>query len=463
MAGAAMKVDVVPRLHFLIIGIISIAILLISIIVGATGPKEYASQTYSAYNCPDGSHIWNDVTCTGIQMSTNNTYWAQDAPSLEALNRFWSLVITPFTSSDITSVDGVMAEIDLVIEVYSKDDPDADWKLMVNQTVGMQTVCDAGQVQCSTVLLVDEEDLKFDFYHVRVSAVDGGPSTSSGEPFLNDVVFTFYYDTDGYSSLELGWRISMLAITAGVILAFLWAMRNTSFDEWSWEQKAILWLLFALLGYNNPFFGMTFVVPGWGFQLLDAFFNILFLSVFLMFALLAIDKIRLEDTTVVFDLRSGIKLIVIGTFFLIGFVLFAWVDISDDFDPIIGQPGSVTGQSTLFYIEAILYTSVIVWLSVIIIMTVTVVSSQTHYLYTRFCFISIPTSIVVVSILIGLFTGNFGPYNTSTLPMVYYSTLYNVYVWVLAFGFWPVKERFTLKNPSEADSIVQFDRVNADL
>jgi len=132
------------------------------------------------------------------------------------------------------------------------------------------------------------------------------------------------------------------------------------------------------------------------------------------------------------------------------------VDIRDSFDPILGHPNILSDIEVLFYIEATVYAGILIWLAVLVVMTIPVATAK-PYLMTRFLFASIPTSFCIISILIGIFNGTFGPLNESTLSMVFFLTLYNEYVWLLTYGFWPIHERFGVKNPSEADSIIRFD------
>jgi hypothetical protein len=119
---------------------------------------------------------------------------------------------------------------------------------------------------------------------------------------------------------------------------------------------------------------------------------------------------------------------------------------------------------------AVIWTAMMVWVAVLVALTIPVVTKKS-YLMTRFlffgnillylstmnqinnfCFLNqaIPTGICVLSIMAGVLAGSFGPLRRNTLSFMYFLFLFNVYVYQLTWGYWPVKEGFMDKNPSEA-------------
>jgi hypothetical protein len=121
----------------------------------------------------------------------------------------------------------------------------------------------------------------------------------------------------------------------------------------------------------------------------------------------------------------------VGIFAVLGTILFAWVNIRDRMDPVIGRPDSVTAIEVLFYVEgmhmvcilfssshllfsATLFVGILVWMGVLLVMAIPVAASK-PYLLTRFLFVCIPTAFSVLSILVGIFSGTFGPVNSSCM------------------------------------------------
>jgi len=229
-------------------------------------------------------------------------------------------------------------------------------------------------------------------------------------------------------------------------------MRKIEFDEWAWEQRALTILLMSLLFLNNPFFALRFVVAGWFFHFLDALMQVCFNSVLLLFWLFMVDKIRLEEMKVIFRLQHVPKLIVVAIYAILSIVFYTWVNIHDETNPTFGVVNSVTGIQVLFYLVTAIFMALIVWLMVLVVLTVPVVTSK-RYLLTRFLFLASPTIVAILSILIGFLANTYGPLNRTSLELAYYSVLFNVYIWVLTVGYWPISERYNLSNPSSGESI----------
>lgn len=55
----------------------------------------------------------------------------------------------------------------------------------------------------------------------------------------------------GFSSLDMGFRISYLIIGAAVLAYYLWVMHYLPFADWTWEQRATLLLLIGLACHNS--------------------------------------------------------------------------------------------------------------------------------------------------------------------------------------------------------------------
>lgn len=70
------------------------------------------------------------------------------------------------------------------------------------------------------------------------------------------------------------------------------------------------------------------------------------------------------------------------------------------------------GIQVLFYCDATVFVGILIWLGVLIVLTIPVATNK-PYLLTRFLFVSVPTGVVVLSILIGIFAGTFGSFNSN--------------------------------------------------
>jgi len=272
------------------------------------------------------------------------------------------------------------------------------------------------------------------------------PSTSN-KNWIGDVLFSTEFGHSGYSSLDMGFRITFLILGLILLSYFLWRMHYIPMNDWAWEQRSIALLLVGLVCFNNPFYPITFAVKGWFFPVLSSLFEVAFFCINFLFWLLMVDKLRRDEPRVDFSWYHLPKLVVVSIFGIMSLVLFAWISIRDQSDPIFST--KVTGVQVLFYLVAVLWTAMMVWVSILVAMTIPVVTKKS-YLMTRFLFFAIPTAICVVSIMAGVLAGSFGPFRRSTLSFVYFLFLFNVYVYFLTWGYWPVQEGFGRKNPSEA-------------
>jgi hypothetical protein len=52
-----------------VIGMVGSVLLLVSLIIGASGPATFDISDTTAYLCPGDLHIWNSTICRGVQLS----------------------------------------------------------------------------------------------------------------------------------------------------------------------------------------------------------------------------------------------------------------------------------------------------------------------------------------------------------------------------------------------------------
>jgi len=240
-------------------------------------------------------------------------------------------------------------------------------------------------------------------------------------------------------------RALLLAASLIVTGAYVWTMHQVNVDQWNWEQRAMAVLLISLFMTNNPLFPFIFVAKGWFFPFLVSLFQTGFLSVLLLFWLLITDKIRNEENMPTFSWILIPKLLIVTVWGILSLALFAVISIRDERDPVYGT--SVTSFQILFYVVAVFWIIIVLWVAVLVALTIPVVVRQ-RYLVTRFLFFGLPTMVCIFSIFASVLSGSFGPYGETAIGFVYFLFLYNVYVFILAWGYWPVKETtFNGRNP----------------
>lgn len=321
--------------------------------------------------------------------------------------------------------------------------------LAFNKTREEEIECLKGKNECTGFLLVYEEFIRHPDYRVAIQFL-------SGNAFVTDVKFKFMFGHPQFARLEMGFRLTYLFISLLFTAYFIFELRKVPITEWSWEQRSILVMFVGLLCYNDPFFPFTFAVSGWFFPFMSALFEVTFSCILLLFWLLMMDKIRKDELKMNFSFLHIPKLVFVILYGILSLVLFAWISIRDENDPIYGT--GVTGIQVLFYIVTILWTGIIIWITILSFLSIAHIKTK-PYLYTRFLFFVVPTGLCILSLLIGIFSGTFGPFHKTTLSFMYYSGMFNIYVFVLAWGYFPIKDRFRDPNAvTENSSLTAFIR-----
>lgn len=443
MATDIMRVDIAPYKHFSVVGGLAFLWLLINIIIGAAGPQIYDHISLYSYDCPDDDHTWN-FNCSGVQLNDTGSFWYSELSGMGLLNKFWVLEMFPYTQIE----DDIHEELQVQISVFGNNGGDTWYELSTNDTVKKNVDCSEGDEECSGFILVYEEFIEYSTYRVYVSLPD-----KDNNYFIGDVNFQYWYGHDDFSSLEIAFRVIYMVISVALFGFFFYTMKKVPLADWTWEQRAMCIMIGALVSFNNPFYGLVFAVSGWFFPFLNALFTDIFMCAILLFWLLITDKIRRDELRVEFDYWQIPKVLCVVIFGLLALILFAWTSIRDSEDPVYGD--GVTGIVILFYFVVILWTAIIIWVAILLAMTVPVVT-QKRYLMTRFLFFAIPTSIAIVSIFGNILAGSFGPFRQNSTSLLYFLGLYNTYVWVLTWGYWPATEaKFRVAAPSE-NSILSF-------
>jgi hypothetical protein len=132
--------------------------------------------------------------------------------------------------------------------------------------------------------------------------------------FLGQAKFTFTTTSDSFSRLTLGFRITFLILTLGLLVAFVLKLSKS---EWTWEQKFASAMLVGLLGYNSTdecnnsctvdisflYFpiidaisALDYITPGWFASFASAVLELAFTCTMFMFWLLFVDRFRSGDS-----------------------------------------------------------------------------------------------------------------------------------------------------------------------
>ncbi|KAI5702365.1 hypothetical protein M8J76_005979, partial [Diaphorina citri] len=100
---------------------------------------------------------------------------------------------------------------------------------------------------------------------------------------ISQITFHFKYYNPAFTQIEIWFRFIFLFGTFVVTCWFTHTLRKYSVQDWSFEQKWMSILLPMLLFYNNPTFPLIFLWNSWVPGMLDALFQITFISTLLLF------------------------------------------------------------------------------------------------------------------------------------------------------------------------------------
>ncbi|KAL6061773.1 hypothetical protein QOT17_012667 [Balamuthia mandrillaris] len=440
---------VVKLLSLLLLG--AVGLLVVALVVGYVGPSAYETHTYSAYSCcvPPRDypgckpHAWNDTACTGVQLSQSNTKWTQTFPKFSALNKLWILEVTPH-QNDTQPLKHKNLKVS--VSLWGSDKPNREHSIVSKDIHESYLTCVRSDGRCSSYMLVDVQSLEYQYYHIEVSLPD-----SEGKPFVGDMVFSLLRYSRPYSEEELAVRSTFQVIALVLLFFFFLRMRKEKWSSWSFEHKALLALLIGLFFYNNPFFPFEFVVRGWALQFFGSILESTFLAGVLLYWLFLLDRFRDPEGKISL-LVPKLVVVLFYWFFSISFI--GWVRIRAGEDPVYGTRDNTMGLFAIFYLTSCLYGAIVLWLIILVALTVPIVASQRNTLL-RFLYFGVPTLVCIMSVVIGIFTGSLGPFNRESVGFMYYTTMYNVYVWILLAGNWPVSFSSSASTNFERTSLLR--------
>jgi len=449
-----MKVDVVPFTQMVIAFLIGLGVIIISIIIGACGPASKTTDESFAYGCPNKSHVWSD-DCKGVRPGRGEPILVE-TPILRSENRFWTLVAKPYNKR-LQKEQKTYAEktvnLLLYVNVSSRDTLEGDWVYEAkNDMHNIKLKCPVSvegkdDVPCESITLAYDEAIDAAFHKVEAIMIMSEDSNELRVE-MGDLALDLSYGTENFALFGIAYCLVFLIVSLCVFLFYLYNIRDLLFRGWSYEQIWTLILLFSVVFYNNPLFALEYAAPGWFFPFLDALLKDLFLALLIVFWLLTVEKYRDLDEFDWNDKKHTIKYVVAAAFLVFAIITFSWGVGAIRSNPVLQSPFEIPAVVVLYVLTVLILIGATVWYIVIAILALPKIA-HSAVLFTRFLFLSIPAAVIVLSVFIGACTGNFGTVSTSasnSLDTAYFTTLYNVFTWILVFGFWPARSHFEAGN-----------------
>lgn len=441
-----------PLRQFIIVGAIALTITTLGLIMGAVGPPTQKEKETFAYDCPGGLHFWNSTVCHGVQPAHGQLYLLE-FPEFSSLNQNFGVVMQPLRIPPVpdTPID---VPLNVHLSIAGRDDNASLWLILENRVVPFEAMCEPGQEECAGAWILIESVVQYKNYRLGVSF-----NVTENVAWMGDVKFVMVVGNTHFTNMEIAVRLVFFFACIAVNVLWLMRLRRERFDQWSWEQRSLSILLLCSLFLNNPFLAIRYLWNGWFFYFLDALLEASWMSIVMMYWLFMIDKIRLDELRMEFSKVHIPKLAAVFLYTVLVIIFFTWVSVDQENYPLVGSSGSV-GLTVMYYLVVFSFLLLVIWLVILAAMTLPVINAKPHMM-TRYLFVTLPTLFVLLSILIGMITGTYGPQGRESTEFVYYATMWNVYVWTLAYGYWPINERFGGRNAVESDAesnVIRFEK-----
>jgi Wntless-like, transmembrane domain len=453
MVKEVMRVDVMTKQESLILLVIGVGVLVACVIVGSTGPSATLSHHEWTYQCASKSHVnFTQPECTGVNLGGDNPVGAPWSYVLDVshMNAYWALSAFPYNVAgklNNEEVDGSSLPTNVTVYWRASTHSNARWNVQETRVVNHHLTCHKGATMCDGWWLADQFYLKHVSYRFDVEFL---PSVAR-ERYIADVRFHVELGNDQFNNMRLGFHVTWLIVAVGVLIALLFKMRRRAFSQWTFEQRWAAWLLAALCLYNDPFFALNFMVDTWAFAFFGALFEAILQCSLALFWLFHLDRYRAASVKRGDAPPSKVprwvemcKYVLALAYGIFSVVLYTMVRVKERAQPVPGDSLS-GGVVALFYLTALSFSALLVWVVVLAVVTLPVVMPRKHHVR-RFVYFFVPTSVVILSTLVGLFASSTGPYNRGLLGFMYFFGLNNTYVLLLTYGYMPYSGGFSTPN-----------------
>jgi len=238
-----------------------------------------------------------------------------------------------------------------------------------------------------------------------------------------------------YTLFELWFRFAFLLLSFVAVIIFSHRLRGFQWADWGFEQKWGAVLLFGLMAYDNPFYPLEILVRGWFPIFLNRLLYASFIVLLLFFWLVLFDGIRKESNQRPFKTFYLPKLILLGLLWIAGIVVFTWSQLRQLQDPVYDTSSELPGYIFFQVAMLILLVIYVFWLVYVVCRSCGDIKTL-PYLGVRIKFFGVFTLLVILVVIGGLIFG-LGVGVNSAAQFLSFLSLFNLYVYTLAFVYLP--------------------------
>ncbi|KAJ5075323.1 transmembrane protein [Anaeramoeba ignava] len=322
-----------------------------------------------------------------------------------------------------------------ILDLYGKSSENGDKKEIVLNDVHTRTIkCDSHS-KCDSIYFIHETFIEYSIYQFFIQIE---PDTLETELF-SGVTFKFEFYNTHFVMFRMIFGFVYVIFSIFVLLFWTYKTSKISWKVFTFEQKWVTVLLFALVFFNNPFFPITIIGRGWFPEFLDVLFILVFVFLMLLFWLVMFDSFRFrpEERTFTKFLLPKISILFVQFVFNFALILIQRLHLKND--PEYEEADDLKGYKPLAIISIILFVVYLLWLIYSIYRAFREIHQFTNWKPVFYFFFNIT---IIDIILFAIFVGVGTLHSEKSNPLVFLATygLFNFYIYTLAIGFFPTTE-----------------------
>ncbi|KAG2377969.1 hypothetical protein C9374_008591 [Naegleria lovaniensis] len=448
-------IDILPWWAVLILFIVATVLFIIAILVGVfAGPKvlHFTTIEVDTNNNTASTPFWGLVSDIKDMRSV---FYGQEPIYIETLENYTALnqeiTFNCYLKSNVSiqnakspqdSFGFQKLDLTFYLQLFGRNSYSEEWTRIVNGTYTRSLICTEVSEKCVAIALFYESHIRYTNYRVGLSFLNAKELYDNGLINSGYIGFETESYNYAYANWELGWRYSMICITAPLTVAFIVAnIVRSYFVNWTTEQKWIGLLLCFLTLYNNPIFALIFTGGNWAFSFINIIFIVSFLCV-LMFTVLVFTHslvVAQKDRSFLWFYLP--KIVLVSILFVFVITTFTYVRLQEQEDPgySLNIVQGLTSYQTLGIIVVLL---MILYIFVLVYYLMRVIEKHRMNLLPkrnawRGKVIWFLTTIMVIGTIVEIFLYVFSKDWNSAAQFLSYFMFYSLYVWLFTILYWP--------------------------
>ncbi|CEM18526.1 unnamed protein product [Vitrella brassicaformis CCMP3155] len=289
-----------------------------------------------------------------------------------------------------------------------------------------RVVCFDHKQLCEPIVVLNTHQSEYSSFNITFRLVN----TTQELDWVGDVVFDLVLKNGYFAVYEAVCKVIFLCITGLALLVFLLQMNELPVVHWNVEQRWVVFLLFCLMGFNDPTFILVFVLESQLFMRIGIFLRVTFFCALLVFWLVVLEGIASEAKP---RGRMCLKLCFAANIWVASSVYFlytAWQETNHPFHLFREDIVALWPFQLWLLLSGGVY---VIWLLFLAIRAFT----EIKLLQYRFKLLYFLHLVNIIALFIAALTGSAGPVPRTTFQFMAVQALLNFYLYALAAFYVP--------------------------